>query len=205
MNKILNKYFVIDFEFTFYKRPVGRPSGFFNEIIEAGAVLMDSAGTEIGSMHSFVKPHFYPRHAKDAFDFCMITEKEMKNAIEFPEMVNQISNLYVPGESYFVTWGDDDFKVLETGCKRHGIDNPICVDDCLDLAMAYKLWKGDDFTSSLKAAAEGLEADYNAIYRTPKEYLDAFEELNCDKIFSDDIFKDLSNHSETKYMYFICI
>ena len=166
MIKILNKYFVIDFEFTFYKRPVGRPSGFFNEIIEAGAVLMDSAGTEIGSMHSFVKPHFYPRHAKDAFDFCMITEKEMKNAIEFPEMVNQISNLYVPGESYFVTWGDDDFKVLETGCKRHGIDNPICFDDCLDLALAYKLWKGDDFTSSLKAAAEGLEADTKGLWHT---------------------------------------
>ena len=52
---------------------------------------MDSAGTEIGSMHSFVKPHFYPRHAKDAFDFCMITEKEMKNAIEFPEIVGCIA------------------------------------------------------------------------------------------------------------------
>ena len=34
-------FFVIDFEFTFYKRPVGRPRGFFNEIIEAGAVLLE--------------------------------------------------------------------------------------------------------------------------------------------------------------------
>ena len=47
-------YFVIDFEFTFYKRPVGRPRGFFNEIIEAGAVLLDSGGTETGRMHAFV-------------------------------------------------------------------------------------------------------------------------------------------------------
>ena len=90
-------YFVIDFEFTFYKRPVGRPRGFFNEIIEAGAVLLDSGGTETGRMHAFVKPHFYPKQAKDAYDFCMITEKEMKKAIEFPEMVRQISALYTPG------------------------------------------------------------------------------------------------------------
>ena len=50
--------------------------------------MVGSTGTEIGSIHSFVKPHFYPRQAKDAIDF--------------PEMVNQISNLYVPGKSCFV-------------------------------------------------------------------------------------------------------
>ena len=63
---------------------------------------------------------------------------------------------------------------------------------CMDVRLTLK-----DFYS------EGLEADYNAIYRTPKEYLNAFENLNCNKIFSDDIFKDLSDHSETKYMYFL--
>ena len=111
-------YFVIDFEFTFYKRPVGRPRGFFNEIIEAGAVLLDSGGTETGRMHAFVRPHFYPKQAKDAYDFCMITEKEMKKAIEFPEMVRQISALYTPGNCYFVTWGNEDFRVLDIGCRR---------------------------------------------------------------------------------------
>ena len=91
---------------------------------------------------------------------------------------------------------DDDLLVL--------IDelNKVCADDkklfimepvsCMDVRLTLK-----DFYS------EGLEADYNAIYRTLKEYLDAFENLNCNKIFSDDIFKDLSDHSETKYMYFV--
>ena len=124
-------FFVIDFEFTFYKRPVGRPRGFFNEIIEAGAVLLDSRGAETGRMHAFVKPHFYPKQAKDAYDFCMITEKEMKKAIEFPEMVRQISALYTPGNCYFVTWGNEDFRVLDIGCQRHGIENPVRKEDCL--------------------------------------------------------------------------
>ena len=146
-------YFVIDFEFTFYKRPVGRPRGFFNEIIEAGAVLLDSGGTETGRMHAFVKPHFYPKQAKDAYDFCMITEKEMKKAIEFPEMVRQISALYTPGQ-------------------RHGIENPVRKEDCLDLALAYRLWKDDSYTTGLKAAAEALETGSEGLWHTA--YDDAF-------------------------------
>ena len=165
-------YFVIDFEFTFYKRPVGRPRGFFNEIIEAGAVLLDSGGTETGRMHAFVKPHFYPKQAKDAYDFCMITEKEMKKAIEFPEMVRQISALYTPGNCYFVTWGNEDFRVLDIGCQRHGIENPVRKEDCLDLALAYRLWKDDSFTTGLKAAAEALETDSEGLWHTA--YDDAF-------------------------------
>ena len=165
-------FFVIDFEFTFYKRPVGRPRGFFNEIIEAGAVLLDSRGAETGRMHAFVKPHFYPKQAKDAYDFCMITEKEMKKAIEFPEMVRQISALYTPGNCYFVTWGNEDFRVLDIGCQHHGIENPVRKEDCLDLALAYRLWKDDSYTTGLKAAAEALETDSEGLWHTA--YDDAF-------------------------------
>ena len=143
-------YFVIDFEFTFYKRPVGRPRGFFNEIIEAGAVLLDSGGTETGRMHAFVKPHFYPKQAKDAYDFCMITEKEMKKAIEFPEMVRQISALYTPGNCYFVTWGNEDFRVLDIGCQRHGIENPVRKEDCLDLRWPTDSGKTTAIPQALK-------------------------------------------------------
>ncbi|AMD17760.1 methyltransferase [Methanobrevibacter sp. YE315] len=51
--------------------------------------------------------------------------------------------------------------------------------------------------------SEGLEADYNAIYRTEQEYREIFNKLNCDNIFSDYLFDDLSDHTETKYMFFV--
>ncbi len=51
--------------------------------------------------------------------------------------------------------------------------------------------------------SEGLEADYNAIYRTEDEYMELFKGLDYNKVFSDDIFKDLSDHSETHYMFFV--
>ena len=37
----MKKFLVVDFEFTTYDRPVGRPSNYFSEIIEIGAVLLN--------------------------------------------------------------------------------------------------------------------------------------------------------------------
>lgn len=54
-------FLVADFEFTQYTKRMGRPRGFFSEIIEIGAVKID--GTELvvtGSIQNFVRPHFYP-------------------------------------------------------------------------------------------------------------------------------------------------
>ena len=80
--------------------------------------------------------------------------------------------------------------------------NQICADDkkvfameptsCMDTRLTLK-----DFYS------DGLESDYNAIYRTEQEYRDVFAKLNCDKIFVDYLFEDLSDFTETKYMYYV--
>lgn len=77
--------------------------------------------------------------------------------------------------------GSDDKKLF--------IMEPIA---CIESRLTLK-----DFYS------EGLDADYNAIYRTEDEYRELFKSLNCNKITSDFIFKELSKHSETKYKYFI--
>lgn len=144
----MKKFLVVDFEFTTYERPVGRPRGFFSEIIEIGAVKLDGEPlTDCGRIQSFVKPHFYPKQAKDSMDFCMITAKDMQQAIEFPAMVQELAALYESGETYFVAWGTEDYKVLQTGCERHKIENPVKYEDYLDLALAYRLWKGDDYTT----------------------------------------------------------
>ena len=98
-------FFVADFEFTQYTKRMGRPRGFFSEIIEIGAVKIDGNSLAVtGKIQNFVHPHFYPKQAKEGMDFCMITEKDMESAIEFGEMLEQIKALYVPGQTYFVAW-----------------------------------------------------------------------------------------------------
>lgn len=169
----MKNYLLVDFEFTTYTRPVGRPRAYFSEIIEIGAVLLDSESfKELGRYQSFVNPKFFPKQAKDSLAFCMITEKDMKKAVEFPEMVQKLAEMYAPGETYFVAWGDSDYKVLDTACKRYKIANPIRQEDYLDLAAAYKLMKGDNYTTGLKAATEEQNVDTAGLWHT------AFDDAN---------------------------
>lgn len=91
---------------------------------------------------------------------------------------------------------DDDMGTVMDEVRNIGAEDmkifamePV---SCLETRLTLK-----DFYS------EGLESDYNAIYRTVDEYMEIFGKLDCDNIFVDDIFKDLSDHSETQYKYFI--
>ena len=160
-------FFVVDFEFTQYTKPVGRPRAFFSEIIEIGAVKMDADTGEItGHIQNFVKPSFFPRQAAESMVFCMITESDMKTAIDFSDMIQLVNSLYVPGETYFVTWGDADYGVIKQGCERHGLPNPILPEDCLDLAEAYRILNGDRNTTGLRAATEELDVDVGGLWHT---------------------------------------
>ena len=160
-------FFVADFEFTQYTKRMGHPRGFFSEIIEIGAVKIDGNSLAVtGKIQNFVHPHFYPKQAKEGMDFCMITEKDMESAIEFGEMLEQIKALYVPGQTYFVAWGDEDYKVVAEGCRRHKLENPVLPEDYLDLAAAYKLLKGDTYTTGLKKATEEQNVDTGGLWHT---------------------------------------
>ena len=83
----------------------------------------------------------------------------------------------------------DEVNSVTDGDKKIFVMEPI---SCMETRLTLK-----DFYS------EGLESDYSAIYRTENEYLEVFKNFNCDNVVSEDIFKDLSDHSETKYKYFI--
>ena len=160
-------FLLIDFEFTFYKRPFGRPRTFFSEIIEIGAVKLEGETlTECGKLQNFVKPEFFPNHATDAMNFCMITPSDMKKAISFHKMIKRLEELYVPGETYFVTWGDNDYKVLDICCQKYRIKNPINRKDCLDLAEAYRLMKGEANTTSLINSVRELDIENNGLWHT---------------------------------------
>ena len=165
------QFIVVDFEFTYYNKPVGRPNGFFPEIIEIGAVKYHGA-TDITKLQSFVKPHFYPKQAKAAMEFCMITPKDMEMGVNFGDMLKMLSAMYVPGETYFVTWGNDDYKVLSQGCFRHKLANPIRKEDCLNLAVAYREMAGLKRTPGLKATIETLGMSFDGIWHTALD--DAF-------------------------------
>lgn len=150
-------FLIVDFEFTQYRKQVGRPRGFFSEIIEAGGVKINqSKELTADKIEMFVKPHFYPKQAKESMEFCSITETDMKKAVDFSVMIDAIKNLYTPEKTWFVAWGKEDYKVLDLGCQRHGIENPIKIEDYLDLAEMYKNIANLPQTPGLLKTADAL-------------------------------------------------
>jgi len=198
----MKDYFVVDFEYTQYMRRVGRPRGFFSEIIEIGAIKIEGdTKKNRGNIHNFVKPHFYPKQAIEIMEFCSITISDMEKAIKFSKMLDKITALYVPGNTYFVSWGPDDFKVLDYNCMRHKLTNPILQEDCLDLAAAYKRIKGDNNTTSLKNAAEelgvGQEGHWHAAYDDASKTGRILLKLLEDGWSPDECFVPLQNKQDT--------
>lgn len=91
---------------------------------------------------------------------------------------------------------DEDLTKVIENINRIGSENkklfimePI---SCMESRLTLK-----DFYS------EGLDADYNAIYRTEGEYVEVFKDLNYNSLFSDYIFEDISHHSETSNKFFV--
>ena len=77
-----------------------------------------------------------------------------------------MSAMYEAGKTLFVAWGDSDYKVLAEGCSRHKLDNPVLEADYLDLAEAYKLWRGEENTPGLKTAITEMEVTADGLAHT---------------------------------------
>jgi sporulation inhibitor KapD len=186
-------YLLVDYEFTTYTRRIGRPRAYFSEIIEVGAVLFSGEDfRELGRLQNFVNPRFYPKQAKDSLLFCMITDMDMKKAIEYEEMLKRLARLYVPEETYFVAWGDSDYHVMDTACKRYKLDNPFLLEDYLDLGDAYRLYFNKDNNVGLRAAAEEQQVNASGLWHTAFD--DAF---NTGKVL-----KSLLEQGWTPELYF---
>jgi sporulation inhibitor KapD len=149
------EYIVVDFEFTTYTKPVGRPRAFFSEIIEVGAVVVvPPEGIFAATFQGFVQPRFFPRIAENAAEFSMISKADLDAGMQFDAMVTKLSQTYRPGQTYLVGWGDADWTVLDTACFRYNVRNPFHFNDYLNLAEEYRQYFGKDKTPSLKNALE---------------------------------------------------
>lgn len=164
---VLKNFLVADFEFTVYTKPTGRPRGFFSEVLEYGWVLLE--GEELlttVSGQDFVKPEFFPKQAKDSREFSMITEDDLKNAIKYPEMIERLNKVYLPNKTYFVAWGDADWRVIKEACNRYRVPNPLQEADYLDLSLEYKSFFELSYRPSLKDALNNCNIELSGFWHT---------------------------------------
>jgi sporulation inhibitor KapD len=141
----------IDFEFTMPDRN-GKKRGFYQEIIEAGIVLVDG-GKVIEKFSSYVVPNRFPQLSERCKSFLNITQEQVNGGISFLELVNKLSMLEGNVPSRIVTWGNMDMKVLRKNCQLAGVAFPLAGEE-VDLSMEYKRFFGDQNQTGLWRAVQ---------------------------------------------------
>ncbi|WP_210365734.1 3'-5' exonuclease KapD [Bacillus sp. REN3] len=145
----------IDFEFTM-PGPGSRRRGFYQEIIEAGAVLVESSRV-IEQFSSYVRPLRFPILTERCRSFLNITQEQVNSGIPFQALVNKLESMG-DGSCQIVTWGNMDMKVLQQNCKAANVPFPFPCRQ-IDLSMEYKRFFGDQNQTGLWKAVQEYGRD----------------------------------------------
>ena len=116
-------FVIVDLEATCYQDSIGRPIDFDNEIIEIGAVKLDSNGKEISRFGKFAKPLIYTELSAFCTELTTIKQKDVDYADDLKDVLVEFFDW--AGDSTLVSWGNYDKNQLEKDLKRNGLDIKI--------------------------------------------------------------------------------
>ena len=175
-------YIVLDLEATCW---LGRPPKGVNEIIEIGAVKINSYGEVLGQFSSLVKPTVNPHISGFCSRLTGIKQKQLDLAETFEKVIDQFRNwITEQGRDYVLgSWGSNDKGFLWSDCRLHNIDTDW-LEPFIDLRTQYL-----QITKSLKKSnlkyiveKEGFEFEgnehsaYTDAYNTAKVFIKYIDE-----------------------------
>jgi sporulation inhibitor KapD len=141
----------IDFEFTMPDRN-SRRRGFYQEIIEVGAVLVECSKI-IDQFSSYVRPRKFPILTDRCRSFLNISQEHVNSGIGFRALVEKLESMGGSKSCEVVTWGNMDMKVLLHNCQQNSVSFPLPGKQ-LDLSMEYKRFFGDQNQTGLWKAVQ---------------------------------------------------
>jgi sporulation inhibitor KapD len=141
----------IDFEFTMPDRN-SRRRGFYQEIIEAGAVLVEN-GKIVEQFSSYVRPMKFPILTDRCRSFLNISQEQVNSGITFRDLAEKLKFMGGSKNCQIVTWGNMDMKVLQHNCQQASVLFPLPGKQ-IDLSMEYKRFFGDQNQTGLWKAVQ---------------------------------------------------
>lgn len=152
-----SNYIVLDLEFNYPNtRFRSEHNGVIlhDEIIEFGAVKLNSDLKQESTFCRFVKPTAYPKINREVQKLTDITTEMIWEGDPFHVVLKDFLE-WCGDNPVFITWSDNDIFVLEDNIRYHGIDVgelPRCYDMQLmfddqvtqegrNFALSYAMWK----------------------------------------------------------------
>lgn len=117
-------YIVLDMEWNQpYSKSKKQSRGveLVGEIIQLGAVKLDSHFNKCDSFERNIAPSFYKKVNRHVSDITGITTENLSGCDPFPKVLCDF--LEFCGNDYkFMTWGSDDMPMLKNNMKAHGLE-----------------------------------------------------------------------------------
>lgn len=109
------QYIVIDLEWNgSYSK---KAHGYFNEIIEVGAVKVDEQMRVVDTFRAAIKPVVSKKLSTIVTDLTNITAEELEDGTTFTAMMRQLSRWMGNEPSTVLTWSTTDLLVLMENCR----------------------------------------------------------------------------------------
>ena len=109
------QYIVIDLEWNgSYSK---KAYGYFNEIIEVGAVKVDEQMRIVDTFRAAIKPVVSKKLSSIVTDLTNITAEELEDGTTFTSMMRQLSRWMGTEPSTVLTWSTTDLLVLMENCR----------------------------------------------------------------------------------------
>jgi len=134
-----------------------------NEIIEIGAVKLDSNLNEIDTFQAFIKPKYFKKLFPVVKRKTKITQEDINSAENFKEVITNFRNWI--GDNYIlVSWGHDDIHHLVTGCKINKLASNWLkknIDLQKQVSSIYNVPPGQRYSLENALNILGIEAEEN--------------------------------------------
>ena len=114
-------FIVFDLEATCWQ---GSPRSMVQEIIEIGAVKLNSFGEVTGTFNRFVKPVMNPRLSAFCQELTSINQQEIDRARSFPQVIEHFQDWAEIFEQDYLlcSWGNFDRNMLIQDCLLHKLE-----------------------------------------------------------------------------------
>ncbi|MBB6632992.1 3'-5' exonuclease [Cohnella thailandensis] len=150
-------YIILDIEFNGRKFASELPM----EVIEIGAVRLNSSLAYVDEFSSMIKPVYFAKLNSFLKKKTGIEQEEIDAADGFVQVSERFREWLGPNENFLLlTWGGEDMKRIVFDTRMHKLDDSYWMTtDYFDLLKGYLRYKGVSNDVSVEAALADLEID----------------------------------------------
>lgn len=156
------RHIVIDLEFTpIPKSCTAQREIVRNEMIQIGAVLLDSNYRKISTFSTYVKPEFAIHVKPSVTKLTGITDMDLENAPSLAEAMDKLTAwIGTDKKTRIYSWSNTDLYQMEDECYLKGIPFPECMYRWMDFQKVYGRLIGYRHQLSLKNAVTSANGQF---------------------------------------------